>query len=359
MYTIIPIPDFEKAKAFAPHCDWCICQAKFDYDTYTLNGETFYFCLKEGFEKTAKRAGDNYPYDDYGVSMLAISVTPDGQLANCTNRWNEDRIGNPNVSEQEISDLIGTNFQETFKPSKPFTDIINNAADELLTSLSDYEVCVNYTKHNFDKIKEEVQHRINEKLGILGLQGASIDITDIQLDSKIGRSTLWEWAKRMDKIDKEEKIEPFISLFQSEFYKYQTRQYPIQMKHEIIEIDKTSELFPRSLIEIGDDCPEKLYLMGNVELLKAEKSVAIIGARAADRNGCSKAYSLAVDFTKKGYVVVSGLALGCDSSAHRGCLDAMGKTIAIVGSGLDIVHPQENVPLQERILQRQGLVLSE
>ena len=43
------------------------------------------------------------------------------------------------------------------------------------------------------------------------------------------------------------------------------------MKHEIIEIDKTSELFPRSLLAIGDDCPEKLYLMGNVELLKAEK----------------------------------------------------------------------------------------
>ena len=131
------------------------------------------------------------------------------------------------------------------------------------------------------------------------------------------------------------------------------------MNHKIIEIDKTSELFPQSLLAIGDDCPEKLYLMGNVELLKAEKSVAIIGARAADRNGCSKAYSLAADFAKKGYVVVSGLALGCDSFAHRGCLDAMGKTIAIVGTGLNIVHPQENVPLQERILQRQGLVISE
>ena len=57
------------------------------------------------------------------------------------------------------------------------------------------------------------------------------------------------------------------------------------MKHKIIEIDKTSELFPQSLLAIGDDCPEKLYLMGNVELLKAEKTVAIIGARAADRNG--------------------------------------------------------------------------
>ncbi len=79
------------------------------------------------------------------------------------------------------------------------------------------------------------------------------------------------------------------------------------MNHKIIEIDKTSELFPQSLLAIGDDCPERLYLMGNVELLRTEKTVAIIGARAADRNGCSKAYSLAVDFTKKGYVVVLSL----------------------------------------------------
>ena len=51
--------------------------------------------------------------------------------------------------------------------------------------------------------------------------------------------------------------------------------------------------------------------------------------------------------------------MGCDSSAHRGCLNTMGKTIAIVGTGRDIVHLRENIPLQERILQRQGLVLSE
>ena len=178
-------------------------------------------------------------------------------------------------------------------------------------------------------------------------------------DTQIGKSTLWEWAKRMDKIEKEEKYEPFFTLFKSEFYKYLMRQNTIQMKHEIIEITKTSELFPQSLLSIGNDCPEKLYLMGNIDLLKQEKAVAIIGARAADRNGCSKAYSLAADFAKKGYVVVSGLALGCDSSAHRGCLAAHGKTIAIVGSGLDIVHPVENTDLQELILKQQGLIISE
>lgn len=131
------------------------------------------------------------------------------------------------------------------------------------------------------------------------------------------------------------------------------------MKHKIIEITKTSELFPPALLAIGNDCPEKLYLMGNVDLLKQEKTVAIIGARAADRKGCDKAYSLAADFAKMGYVVVSGLALGCDSAAHRGCLAAHGKTIAIVGSGLDIVHSVVNKDLQEMILNHDGLIVSE
>lgn len=131
------------------------------------------------------------------------------------------------------------------------------------------------------------------------------------------------------------------------------------MKHKILEITKTSELFPPTLLAIGNDCPEKLYLMGNIVLLKEEKTVAIIGARAADRKGCDKAYALAADFAKKGYVVVSGLALGCDSAAHRGCLAAHGKTIAIVGSGLDIVHPVVNKDLQEMILNQGGLVISE
>ena len=116
MYHIIPITSFDEAKKYAPHCDWCICKAEFDYETYTLHGETFYFCLREGFAETPKAVGDNHPLDEYGLSMLAVSVTPDGRLANFTNRWNEDRIGNPIVSEQEISEIIGRDFREVFKP---------------------------------------------------------------------------------------------------------------------------------------------------------------------------------------------------------------------------------------------------
>ena len=107
------------------------------------------------------------------------------------------------------------------------------------------------------------------------------------------------------------------------------------------------------------DAPEFIYVMGNLELLKAYKKVAIIGARKADAEGNDVAYRLGRQYAGKDYVVVSGLALGCDTSAHKGCLDAGGYTIAIVGNGLDIVHPKENRELVDRILESGGLVMSE
>lgn len=127
----------------------------------------------------------------------------------------------------------------------------------------------------------------------------------------------------------------------------------------IITINKNDELFPESFRAIGEECPERIYVMGNLDLLKSEHMVAIIGSRKATRAGNSKAYELGLNYAKKGCVVVSGLALGCDAAAHRGCMAGDGGTIAIVASGLDIVHPYENIPLQDEILRKGGLVLSE
>ena len=128
---------------------------------------------------------------------------------------------------------------------------------------------------------------------------------------------------------------------------------------QIITINKEDEFFPEAFKAIGEDCPERIYAMGNLDLLKREHMVAIIGSRKATRTGNSKAYDLGISYAKKGYVVVSGLALGCDASAHRGCMAADGGTIAIVATGLNLVHPRENIPLQEEILQKGGLILSE
>lgn len=117
--------------------------------------------------------------------------------------------------------------------------------------------------------------------------------------------------------------------------------------------------FPARLLAIGEDCPAVIHCKGNLDLLKSNKAVAIIGARAADREGNEKAYQLGKEYAENGYVIVSGLALGCDAAAHRGCLDAHGGTIAIVASGHDITHPIENKPLENAILENGGLLLSE
>lgn len=132
-----------------------------------------------------------------------------------------------------------------------------------------------------------------------------------------------------------------------------------QEQSGIISISCQDTDFPARLLAIGNDCPPVIHCRGNLKLLQAEKAVAIIGARAADREGNAKAYELGADYARKGYVVVSGLALGCDAAAHRGCLDAKGGTIAIVGNGLNICHPKENKALEEAILAGGGLLLSE
>jgi DNA processing protein len=87
-------------------------------------------------------------------------------------------------------------------------------------------------------------------------------------------------------------------------------------------------------------------------------AVAIVGSRAATTYALEVGARLAGELVERGIVVVSGLARGVDSSAHRGCLEAGGHTVAVLGSGLDRIYPPEHKPLSETIA-RQGAVISE
>lgn len=120
-----------------------------------------------------------------------------------------------------------------------------------------------------------------------------------------------------------------------------------------------TDYYPVMLNVLGDERPPIIHYIGNEELLERTDSVAIIGARRADKMGNGVAYQLGAECAKRGKVVISGLALGCDGAAHRGCLDAHGETIAIVASGLDAVYPKEHEALQDRIVKKGGLVISE
>lgn len=132
-----------------------------------------------------------------------------------------------------------------------------------------------------------------------------------------------------------------------------------QEKAGIVSIPFYADDYPCRLKVLNNDVPILIHVLGNKELLYHEDSVAVIGARAADKEGLDMAYFSSQQLAKQGYPVISGLALGCDTVAHRGCLDAGGHTIAVVASGLDITHPKVNKALQEDIVASGGTILSE
>lgn len=117
----------------------------------------------------------------------------------------------------------------------------------------------------------------------------------------------------------------------------------------------TSE-FPALLKEITNP-PECLWTRGDRSLF-GSTAIAIVGARAATRDGMEIAYQIAADLARAGIVIVSGLARGVDAAAHLGALDARGKTVAVLGTGIDRVYPAENKELHERIASH-GLLVTE
>lgn len=104
--------------------------------------------------------------------------------------------------------------------------------------------------------------------------------------------------------------------------------------------------------------PEKLYFLGNLPERRLP-SVAIVGTRKPTAYGKEVTHKLAYELASHGVVIVSGLALGVDAIAHRGALEAGGKTIAILGNGLPDILPGTNRALGERIISSGGAIITE
>ena len=115
------------------------------------------------------------------------------------------------------------------------------------------------------------------------------------------------------------------------------------------------ELYPRNLLNIYDR-PPYIYVRGNLN--KDDINIAIVGSRAASTYGKYTTERISRELALKGLTVVSGMARGIDSAAHRGAITAQGRTIAILGSGLDVIYPPENKKLFADIIQN-GAVISE
>jgi len=126
---------------------------------------------------------------------------------------------------------------------------------------------------------------------------------------------------------------------------YYDKEYPEQLRHTVNEKGK-------------EDPPIILYYKGDISIT-SRPGIAVIGSREPTKEGLIAGEYLSSKFAEKGFNIISGLAIGCDTVGHKGAIKVHGKTTAILANGLDTVYPKQNELLAKKILENGGLLLSE
>ncbi len=129
-----------------------------------------------------------------------------------------------------------------------------------------------------------------------------------------------------------------------------------QLGGDVLILDDGS--YPFLLREISDP-PITLYVRGNWQACFESPCVAVVGSRRCSTYGENASLMLSRDLAERGITIVSGLARGIDTAAHRGAINGHGKTIAVLGTGIDEVYPTENAKLIDEILDSGGAIISQ
>ena len=129
-------------------------------------------------------------------------------------------------------------------------------------------------------------------------------------------------------------------------------------QHQIRSVTILDAEYPATLRNISDP-PAILFYQGNISHLQKEKTIGMVGSRAASYTGIRAAKHIACELSRNGVIIISGLAYGIDTACHQGCLEGGSPTIAVVGCGLDQQYPYRNEPLKKEILRNDGLLISE
>lgn len=141
-------------------------------------------------------------------------------------------------------------------------------------------------------------------------------------------------------------------------YKENLEKYEEYIKKNNIKIITIFDnIYPSKLRNMYDK-PAILFAKGNIKLLKMN-SVAIVGCRKCSLYGAKIAQKIGYELSKENICVISGFAKGIDKFSHIGALEAKGNTIAVIGCGLDYIYPYENKNLYERIINNNGLIITE
>ena len=114
-YDIIPINSFKDAKEVAREESWCIVISEESFIEYTKEGNRFFFLANKNWRKVSCVPGMNFPYDEYGYSLIAVEMSPDNKIVSVTSRWN-NCSHNPNyfLSPDELKDILKEKFEELF-----------------------------------------------------------------------------------------------------------------------------------------------------------------------------------------------------------------------------------------------------
>ena len=126
-----------------------------------------------------------------------------------------------------------------------------------------------------------------------------------------------------------------------------------KLGYDVISIE--DERYPELLLNIHNP-PCVIYTCGDISCLSGRLSISIVGTRKATKNGLKTAYDISYDLAKSGAVIISGGALGVDSEAHKGALDAGGKTVAVLGCGIDYPYLLDQKSLRDKISQNGALI---
>lgn len=127
---------------------------------------------------------------------------------------------------------------------------------------------------------------------------------------------------------------------------------------KIIKIDVEDEKYPQRLLRTKN-FPTEIYAIGNIELLNAKYTIGIVGTRKCTEYGRRVANEFGKELSSKGICIISGLAMGIDGIAHNAAIEEQGRTIAVLGCGLNYIYPPENEWLFHKILEKGGCIITE
>ena len=115
-YTVIPIKTFEEANEYHEVVSWCVVISKEAFEEYTKNGNRFYFLGNGDWWETPCVPGKNFPYDNYGYSLVAVEVSPGNEIVSVTSRWNECAENSGDfIPREELKKILGEKYYELYK----------------------------------------------------------------------------------------------------------------------------------------------------------------------------------------------------------------------------------------------------